>query len=73
MYLYTDEIEFAQFVSEEDRRSRSVEIADPSEDAVPLPSPKSVYRLADKARCRLLRLTQDTRRLTNLHSMMSPR
>ena len=49
MYLYTDAIDFAPFGSEENRRSRSTEIANPSEDKVPRPSPKSIYRLADKA------------------------
>jgi len=48
MYLYTDTIEFAQFGSEENRRSRSAEIVTPSDDKVPRPSPKSIYRLADK-------------------------
>ncbi|KAF9785437.1 hypothetical protein BJ322DRAFT_830823 [Thelephora terrestris] len=48
MYLYTDAIEFAPFGSEQNRRSRSAEIANPSEDKVPRPSPKSIYRLADK-------------------------
>ena len=48
MYLYTDEIEFAPFGSKENRTSRSAEIVTPSEDKVPRPSPKSIYRLADK-------------------------
>ncbi|KAF9785425.1 hypothetical protein BJ322DRAFT_829340 [Thelephora terrestris] len=48
MYLYTATIEFAPFGSEENRRSRSVEIVDPSDNKVPRPSPKSIYRLADK-------------------------
>ena len=48
MYLYTDVIEFAPFGSEENRRSRSEEIVDPSDDKVPQASPKSIYRLADK-------------------------
>jgi hypothetical protein len=48
MYLYTDEIEFAPFGSEENRRSRSAEIASRSNDRFPRPSPKSIYRLADK-------------------------
>jgi len=48
MYLYTNVIEFAPFGSEENRRSRSSEIVTPSDDKVPRPSPKSVYRLADK-------------------------
>lgn len=48
MYLYTDVIEFAPFGSEQNRRSRSAEIVDPSEDKLPRSSPKSIYRLADK-------------------------
>ena len=47
MYLYSYSIEFAPFGSEENRRSRSWEIV---EDFVPRPSPKSIYRLADKVR-----------------------
>lgn len=48
MYLYTDVIEFAPFGSKENRKSRSTEIVDPSDDKIPRPSPKSIYRLADK-------------------------
>ena len=48
MYLYTDMIEFAPFGSEENRKSRSAEIVNLSDDKVPRPSPKSIYRLADK-------------------------
>ena len=48
MYLYTGVIEFAPFGSKENRRSRSVEIVILSDDKVPRPSPKSIYRLADK-------------------------
>ena len=48
MYLYTDRIKFAPYGSEENRRSRSVEIVSSSEDSIPRPSPKSIYRLADK-------------------------
>ena len=48
MYLYTSAIEFAPFGSNENRRSRSAEIVTPSDDKVPRPSPKSIYRLADK-------------------------
>jgi len=48
MYLYTNTIEFAPFGSRENRRSRSAEIATLSDDNVPRPSPKSIYRLADK-------------------------
>ncbi|KAF9785368.1 hypothetical protein BJ322DRAFT_1211231 [Thelephora terrestris] len=46
LYLYTGQIEFAPYGSEENRRSRSVEIVSTSEDSVPRPSPKSIYRLA---------------------------
>jgi hypothetical protein len=52
MYLYTDVIEFASFGSEENRKSRSANIVNTSEDEVPRPSPKSIYRLADKVRTR---------------------
>ena len=48
MYLYTGVISFAPFGSRENRRSRSAEIITPSDDEVPRPSPKSIYRLADK-------------------------
>lgn len=48
LYLYTGTIEFAPFGSNENRRSRSTEIVTPSDDKVPRPSPKSIYRLADK-------------------------
>ena len=48
MYLYTCAIEFAPFGSEENRRSRRTEIVDSSDCKVPRPSPKSIYRLADK-------------------------
>ena len=48
MYLYTNVIEFAPFGSEENRKSRSAEIVALSEDKVPRPSPKSIYRFADK-------------------------
>ena len=54
MYLYTDAIEFSPFGSEGNRRSRSIEIVDPSDDKIPLPSPKSIYRLADKV-CNAIR------------------
>ena len=43
-------MEFAPFGSKENRRSRSAEFATPSDDNVPRPSPKSIYRLADKVR-----------------------
>ena len=48
LYLYTNSIEFAPFGSEENRKSRSSEIAWTSEEQIPTPSPKSIYRLADK-------------------------
>ncbi|KAF9785433.1 hypothetical protein BJ322DRAFT_830356 [Thelephora terrestris] len=48
MYLYTNTIEFAPFGSEQNRKSRSAEIVNSSDDKVPRPSPKSIYRLADK-------------------------
>ncbi|KAF9785422.1 hypothetical protein BJ322DRAFT_829530 [Thelephora terrestris] len=48
MYLYTNVIEFAPFGSQENRRSRSAEIINSSDEEVPRPSPKSIYRLADK-------------------------
>jgi len=48
MYLYAGVIEFAPFGSKENRRSRSAEIVTLSDDKVPRPSPKSIYRLADK-------------------------
>ena len=50
MYLYTDVIEFAPFRSEENRKSRSADVVNLSDDKVPRPSPKSIYRLADKVR-----------------------
>ena len=46
LYLYTDAIDFAPFGSAENRKSRSQDIS--SEEIVPRPSPKSIYRLADK-------------------------
>lgn len=47
-YLYTDHIEFAPFGSEANRKSRTSEIVSLAPDHVPRPSPKSIYRLADK-------------------------
>ncbi|KAF9779228.1 hypothetical protein BJ322DRAFT_449548 [Thelephora terrestris] len=47
IYLYTDVIEFARFGSKHNRLSRRPEIANPPQDKV-RPSPKSIYRLADK-------------------------
>ena len=48
MYLYTGAIAFAPFGSEENRRSRRVGIGKLPDDNVSPPSPKSIYRLADK-------------------------
>ena len=58
MYLYTNAIEFAPFGSDENRRSRSAEIVALSDDNVPRPSPKSIYRLADKVCTRSLLLSR---------------
>jgi len=46
-YLYTDEIEFAPWGSAERREARALEKISESY-GIPRPSPKSVYRLADK-------------------------
>jgi len=46
-YLYTGEIEFAPWGSAERRKARSLEKISESY-GIPKPSPKSVYRLADK-------------------------
>ena len=46
-YLYTDEIEFAPWGSTERRKARALEKISESY-GIPKPSPKSVYRLADK-------------------------
>jgi len=46
-YLYTDEIEFAPWGSTEGRKARALEKISESY-GIPKPSPKSVYRLADK-------------------------
>ena len=48
MYLYTDAAEFAPVGSQEDRKSRNPESVMSYGDRAPLPSPKSIYRLADK-------------------------
>ena len=64
MYLYTDVIEFAPFGSEENRRSRSAEIAITSDDKVPRSSPKSIYRLADKVWTQSSEPVRNTRHLT---------
>ena len=50
MYLYTGVIEFAPFGSDENRGLRRAEFVKHSDDKVPRPSPKSIYRLADKVR-----------------------
>lgn len=47
-YPYTGSIKFAPYGSKEDRGSRSTEVVFPPNDPVPRPSPKSIYRLADK-------------------------
>jgi len=46
-YLYTDEIEFAPWGSTERREARALEKVSKSY-RIPKPSPKSIYRLADK-------------------------
>jgi len=46
-YLYTDEIEFAPWGSAGGREARALEKISESY-GIPKPSPKSVYRLADK-------------------------
>ena len=66
MYLYTGVVEFAPFGSEQNRRSRSPEIANSSEDKVPRPSPKSIYQLADKVCTHLSQRIGYIRQLTNL-------
>ena len=48
LYLYTDSIEFAPYGSKGNRKSRSPEIAGVRGGEIPKPSPKSIYRLADK-------------------------
>jgi len=45
-YLYTDEIEFAPWGSAERRETRALKMSESY--GIPKPSPKSVYRLADK-------------------------
>ena len=60
MYLYTDVIEFAPFGSDENRRSRRAEVVKSSDDKIPRPSPKSIYRLADKVCTPSLILTRCT-------------
>jgi len=46
-YLYTNEIEFAPWGSADRRKARALEKISESY-GIPKPSPKSVYRLADK-------------------------
>jgi hypothetical protein len=46
--LYTRSVRFAPFGSEENRKSRSPEIAWTKEGEIPATSPKSFYRLVDK-------------------------
>ncbi|KAF9778364.1 hypothetical protein BJ322DRAFT_495081 [Thelephora terrestris] len=48
LYLYTNSIEFAPYGTEDNRKPRSAEIISVSENSIPRPSPKSIYRLADK-------------------------
>ncbi|KAF9647698.1 hypothetical protein BDM02DRAFT_3187774 [Thelephora ganbajun] len=48
LYLYTDDIEFASFGSKTNRKTRAAEIVSLAPNCVPRPSPKSIYRLADK-------------------------
>lgn len=45
--MYTNEIEFAPWGSEKQREARGMEAVSEPYD-IPKPSPKSVYRLADK-------------------------
>ena len=59
MHLYTGTIEFGPFGSKENRKSRNGELNDDtSDDMIPRPSPKSIYRLADKV-CLPLRNSLD--------------
>ena len=58
MHLYTDEIEFALFGSKENRESRSPEFIFSYDDRVSRPSPKSIYRLADKVCHQVLQVTR---------------
>ena len=57
-YLYTDEIEFAQWGSVERRKARALEKTSESY-GIPEPSPKSVYRLADKVKSSRARSNSD--------------
>lgn len=61
MYLYTDEIDFAPFGSKVNRELRIPELVSEEAGAIPRPSPKSIYRIADMVRvnnhggdCRLI-------------------
>ncbi|KAF9645603.1 hypothetical protein BDM02DRAFT_3189560 [Thelephora ganbajun] len=47
-YLYTGQIEFAPLGPQGNRGSRTTELQTSHDDEIPRPSPKSVYRLADK-------------------------
>ena len=49
MYLYTDLIQFAPFGSKENLKLQK-ELDFDSGDVIIQPSPKSIYRLADKVR-----------------------
>ena len=72
MYLYTDVIEFAPFESEENRGSPGAGVVRPSDEKLIRPSPKSMYRLADKV-CRSAYLSSASETLMHLfHSMTSP-
>ena len=53
-YLYTNKIEFAPWGSAERRKARSHEIISESY-GIPKPSPKSIYRLANKVSTNTLR------------------
>ncbi|KAF9642233.1 hypothetical protein BDM02DRAFT_3264538 [Thelephora ganbajun] len=65
LYLYTDDIEFASFGSKANRKTRAAEMVSLAPNCVPRPSPKSIYRLADKVSsltsyCKTFRLTVAT-------------
>ncbi|KAF9778322.1 hypothetical protein BJ322DRAFT_493551 [Thelephora terrestris] len=47
-YLYTGQIQFAPLGPRENRSSRTAEAQTTINDKIPSPSPKSIYRLADK-------------------------
>ena len=59
MYLYTGEIDFAPFGSKANRELRAPELLSTEEAAIPRPSPKSIYRIADMVRAK------DTTTITN--------